>query len=131
MATNNYQIAGYLFAFSACLSWSSQDLLATDHGPDDAVRLPLVTYRGTPYGADVTRRPNAGTLPLFVAAGTNSHDGTECVRLILSGGADPTLRTAPTSESPNGKSALDIATETGSVDSILLLLPPSALRAGQ
>jgi ankyrin repeat protein len=81
------------------------------------------------YGANPTRRGSKGTLPLMAAAWIGSRDAAECIRLLLRAGADPTVKTEPSEAFPNGRTALEMAIERGHVESIMLLLPPSAIRS--
>jgi ankyrin repeat protein len=48
---------------------------------------------------------------------------------LLRAGADPTVKTEPSEAFPNGRTALEMAIERGHVESIMLLLPPSAIRS--
>lgn len=81
------------------------------------------------YGADASRHAPGGALPLMEAASVGTAEGTECVRLLLSAGADPTAKVSSDDVANAGKTALDYAIERGNPESILLLLPPSRIRA--
>jgi ankyrin repeat protein len=81
------------------------------------------------YGADASRYAPGGALPLTEAAAVGTPEAAECVRLLLSAGADPTAKVSSNDAANAGKTALDYAIERGNPESILLLMPPSKLRA--
>lgn len=74
------------------------------------------------HGADANRRAGQGPTPLIAAASMDSKGAAECVRLLLAAGADASVRGNPRPGEWLGSTALDMATESGEVDSVMQLL---------
>jgi ankyrin repeat protein len=70
------------------------------------------------HGADPNKKAERGSTPLMTAAGINSPEALEIVRLLVAAGADPKLRAAPGLLAPT---AFDIAAERGTEKTVQLL----------